>query len=227
MAEKSSSKSEKNNSNKSIFNRKSSKLEKKMKNYTQGEFLNNKRNRLNGESGNNFSIFCNEKLSIEDQIEFSSKNVVSSSKLFNKDNSKNSIGFTGEKKNKSNLDYFLIKTNSSNNNNTSVNNTNTTINSNNNAKINNYFQSSTPQLGVDCLQKQLISLKEKNDQLVEERNKLIKDYNDKKRLYDKEIEKLIEENNEAKETLMNFNQQYKVSIWIIFREWKVNYHRPK
>jgi hypothetical protein len=212
MAERSSSKSDKNNSNRSIFNRKSSKLEKKMKNNPQGEFLNNKRNRLNGETGNNFSIFCNEKLSFEDQIEFSSKNVVSSSKLFNKDNSRNSINFTGEKKNKSNLDYFLIKTNSSNNNNTSVNTTNTTINTNNNTKINNYFQSSTPLPSVEILHKQLTSLKEKNDLLVEERNKLIKDYNDKKRLYDKEIEKLIEENNEAKETLMNYNQQYKVYI---------------
>ena len=215
MNEKNSSKSDKNNSNKSLH-RKSTKSDKKIKTYTQGhiEFLTNKRMRLNGDSSNNFSIFCNEKLSLDDQIEFSSKNVVSSSKLFNKDTI---TSFTTKndslKKNKNRIEHFFTNNNTTSNN-VPINITN--INTNNSLKINNFFQStSSPQNSNETLQKQLIVYKEKMDQMTEERNKIIKDLNEKKRLYDKEIEKLIEENNETKENLMNFNHQFKVFFNLI------------
>lgn len=206
MNEKNSSKSEKNNSNKS-FNRKGIKFDKKSKSYTQGqiEFLTNKRMRINGETSNNFSIFCNEKLSLDDQIEFSSKNVVSSSKLFTKETISSGKN-DSHKKNRNKLDYFFTSSNSASNNPAIT----TNVNTNNNTKINNFF--STNQPSIDAIQKQLISWKEKNDQLTEEKNKIIKDYNEKKRLYDKEIEKLIEENNETKENLMSCNHQFKVLI---------------
>ena len=61
----------------------------------------------------------------------------------------------------------------------------------------------------------MIVYREKRDQMTEERNKIIKDLNEKKRLYDQEIEKLIEENNETKENLMNFNHQFKVCFNLI------------
>ena len=57
---------------------------------------------------------------------------------------------------------------------------------------------------------------------MEERTKIIKDYNEKKRLYDKEIEKLIEEVNETKENLMNLNQQNQVKFYLILSKLRAS-----
>lgn len=170
--------------------------------FIEQEFLNNKRNRVVTETSNNLSIFCNEKLTFEDQIEFSSKNVKSSNLLFNKDPSQKSSGC--EKKSKTTLDYFITKTN--------LSNSQTTITStqnSKNAKINTYFPTTLNQMdqSVEGLQKQLFAWKEKCEKLEIEKERIIKDYNDKKRLYDKELDKLMEENSETKENLMALNTQ--------------------
>ena len=104
------------------------------------DFLTNKRMRLNVENNNNLSIFCNEKLSIDSQIEFNSKNVVSSSKLFDKELAKSNgvANDNGKKRNRKTLDHFFTTvSNSANIPNNNVSNNN--ISSNNDSKISSYF----------------------------------------------------------------------------------------
>jgi hypothetical protein len=155
-----------------------------------------------GESSNNLSIFCNEKLTFEEQIEFSSKNVKTSNQLFNKETIQKNENVS-EKKTKNTLDYFLSKSSSNQISNIPTSNNST---SSRNAKINNYFQI-TGDLSVENLQKQIITWKEKCDRLEIEKERAVKDYNEKKRLYDKEIDKLMEENSETKENLMSLSTQ--------------------
>ena len=139
-AEKINSKSDKYNSNKSANLKKNSKHEKKdiyTQSLMQTDFLSNKRKALNMDNNNNLSIYCNEKLIIDDQIEFSSKNVVSSSKLFDKELAKSNGVSVDNGKKKNRIDHFFS---SVGNNNTTNNSTNTNIVSiNNDSKIPNYF----------------------------------------------------------------------------------------
>ena len=127
MTDRNSNKSDKYNSNKSTIYKKN--IKDKKDNHTQShiqsDFLSNKRNRL--KIDNNISIFCTEKLPLEDQI-FSSKNVVSSSKLFDKELTK-SNGVTidnGKKKNQKKIENFF----------TTVTNTSVSSVCNNNLSVN-------------------------------------------------------------------------------------------
>ena len=142
MTERNNSKSDKNNSNKSTIHKKNNKPEKKdiyTQSQMQSDFLSNKRIRLNVENNNNLSIFCNERLSIDDQIEFSSKNVVSSSKLFDKELAKSNgvIIDNGKKKNRKTLDHFFTTVSNTANSTNNANNYNISVN--NDSKIPCYF----------------------------------------------------------------------------------------